>query len=86
MSQENVEFAWRASRAWNDGGIDALLEYLDADVEWHPPSESMEPGVYRGHDGVRDYLDGWAKSSRNGASNPSKSSMSTTTTSSRLSA
>ncbi len=56
MSQENVELAWRASRAWNDGGVDAVLPYLDADVEWHPPAESMEPGIYRGHDGVRDYL------------------------------
>jgi len=56
MSQENVELAWQASRAWNDGGEDALLQYLDADVEWHPPRESMEPGIYRGHDGVRDYL------------------------------
>jgi len=56
MSQENVELAWQASRAWNDGGVDAFLQYLDADVEWHPRSESMEPGIYRGHDGVRDYL------------------------------
>ena len=55
MSQENVELAWNAPRAWNDG-IDAFLVYLDADVEWHPPAESMEPGIYRGHDGVRDYL------------------------------
>jgi ketosteroid isomerase-like protein len=51
-----VEFAWQASRAWNDGGVEALLRYLDAGVEWLPPRESMEPGVYRGHDGVRDYL------------------------------
>ena len=56
MSQENAQLAWQASRAWNDGGADALIGYLDPDVEWHPPSESMEPGIYRGHDGVRDYL------------------------------
>ena len=56
MSQENVDLAWRAAQAWNDGGVDALVEYLDADVEWLPPRESMEPGIYRGHDGVRDYL------------------------------
>jgi ketosteroid isomerase-like protein len=56
MSQQNVELAWEVTRAWNDGGVDALLEYLDADVEWHPPRESMEPGIYRGHAGVRDYL------------------------------
>lgn len=23
----------------------------------HPPRESLEPGAYRGHAGVRDYLD-----------------------------
>ncbi len=56
MSQENVELARRASWAWNDGGMDALLRYMDADVEWHPPADSMEAGVYHGHDGVRDYL------------------------------
>lgn len=56
MSQENADLARQASWAWNDGGVDALLQYLDADVEWRPPQESMEPGVYRGHDGVRDYL------------------------------
>ena len=57
MSQENVELAWRASHAWNEGGAEALLAYLDPEVEWHPPRESMEPGIYRGHAGVRDYLD-----------------------------
>jgi ketosteroid isomerase-like protein len=56
MSQENVELAGQVLRAFNDGGVDALVQYLDADVEWHPPPESMEPGIYRGHDGVRDYL------------------------------
>jgi ketosteroid isomerase-like protein len=56
MSHENAELAWQAAWAWNDGGADALIGYLDADVEWHPPSESMESGIYRGHDGVRDYL------------------------------
>jgi len=56
MSQENVELAWRASRAWNEGGAEAILPYLDPEVEWHPPQESMEPGNYRGHAGVRDYL------------------------------
>ena len=56
MSQQNVEIALQAVLAWNDGGVDALVGYLDARVEWHPPGESMEPGTYHGHDGVRDYL------------------------------
>jgi uncharacterized protein len=54
MSQENVEIAWEALSAWNEGGIDALVGYLDPEVEWHPPRESMEPGIYRGQEGVRD--------------------------------
>jgi ketosteroid isomerase-like protein len=33
-----------------------MISHLDPNVEWHPPRESMEPGTYRGHDGVRDYL------------------------------
>ena len=56
MSQENVDLAWGASSAWNEGGIEAVLTYLDPEVEWHPPVESMEPGNYHGHAGVRDYL------------------------------
>ena len=56
MSQENVDLAWRAVRAWNEGGVDALVQYLDAEVKWLAPRESMEPGIYRGHEGVRDYL------------------------------
>jgi ketosteroid isomerase-like protein len=56
VSQENVDIVWGVPQAWNDGGIDAVLEYLDTDVEWRAPGESMEPGVYRGHDGVRDYI------------------------------
>jgi ketosteroid isomerase-like protein len=56
VSQENLEIVRQASGAWNNGGVDALLQYLDSDVEWHAPRESMEPGIYRGHDGVRDYF------------------------------
>jgi ketosteroid isomerase-like protein len=56
MSEENVELARRAILGWNERGVDAFVEVLDPEVEWHPPRESMEPGIYRGHDGVRDYF------------------------------
>ncbi|HEY6636687.1 MAG TPA: nuclear transport factor 2 family protein [Solirubrobacterales bacterium] len=56
MSEENVELALRAVHAWNDGGAEAILPYLDPEIEWHPPRESMEPGTYHGHAGVGDYL------------------------------
>ena len=57
MSSENVELARRAANAWNEGGTEAFLEYLDPGVVWEPPPESMEPGTYRGHDGVRNYIE-----------------------------
>ena len=56
MSEENVVLALRAVQAWNLGGAEGILPYLDREIEWHPPRESMEPGTYRGHAGVRDYL------------------------------
>jgi uncharacterized protein len=56
MSEENVEIVRRAVLGWNERGVDALIEALDPNVEFHPPKESMNPGVYRGHDGVREYF------------------------------
>jgi ketosteroid isomerase-like protein len=56
MSVENVALARRAILGWNERGVDAIVESLNPAVEWQPPRESMEPGTYRGHDGVRDYF------------------------------
>jgi ketosteroid isomerase-like protein len=36
MSQENVEAFKRGLDAYNRRDLDALLETLDPDVEWHP--------------------------------------------------
>jgi ketosteroid isomerase-like protein len=57
MSQENVEAFQRAVAAYNRGDIDAFLEEIDPDVEWHPLLQGMLSGeatTYRGHDGVRE--------------------------------
>jgi ketosteroid isomerase-like protein len=56
VSSTNSDLVCLATEAWNERGDEALIAYLDPEVEWHPPAESMEPGVYRGHDQVRDYL------------------------------
>ena len=40
---------------FNDRGVDAFVENVAPDVEFHPPKESFEPGIYRGPDGVRTY-------------------------------
>jgi uncharacterized protein len=59
MSQENVEAIRRATAAYNRGDIDALLEELDPEIEWHPALQVLlggEATVYRGHEGVRNFI------------------------------
>lgn len=36
MSDENVETVKRVAEAWNRDDLDAFIELLDPDVEWHP--------------------------------------------------
>jgi ketosteroid isomerase-like protein len=57
MSEENVELMERVLEAVNQGDDDAWI------AAWHPEAELYElvgipdaPEVYRGHDGVRDWL------------------------------
>jgi ketosteroid isomerase-like protein len=57
MSQENVEILRRSFDAFNRGDDDAFI------ATWHPEGELYElvgipdaPDVYRGHDGVREWL------------------------------
>ena len=57
MSQENVETFKRANDAYNRRDVEALLEAVHPDAEWH--SALMVPlggkaAVYRGHEGIRE--------------------------------
>jgi ketosteroid isomerase-like protein len=57
MSQENVETFKRAVDAFDRQDFEAMLEELDAAVEWYDAVPMMIGGkavVYRGHEGVRD--------------------------------
>ncbi len=59
MSQENVEAFKRTVEAGNRRDIDAVVEELDPEVEWHPALlASLEGGatVYRGREGVREWF------------------------------
>jgi ketosteroid isomerase-like protein len=59
MSREDIEGFKRAIEAGNRRDFDAVLEELDPQVEWHPALlESLEgqPTVYRGHEGVREWV------------------------------
>ena len=59
MSQENVETFKGALDAFTRRDIDAFLEAFDPEVEWHAAMEIMlggEARIYRGHEGVREWL------------------------------
>jgi uncharacterized protein len=60
MSQENVEIVRRGFNAFTRGDTALFLELLDPDVEWIPLMATLESRVYRGHDGVRQWLEGLA--------------------------
>ena len=56
MSQEDVEAFERGLDAANRRDVEALLEWADPAVEWHPALPVLLEGesmVYRGHEGVR---------------------------------
>ena len=59
MSEENVEAFKRGVDAFNRRDIDAVLEDLDPEVEWHPLFQVLLGGkatVYRGHEGYREFV------------------------------
>jgi ketosteroid isomerase-like protein len=59
MSQEDVEAFKRGLDTFNRRNVEALLEELDPEVEWHPALPVLVGGeatVYRGHGGVREML------------------------------
>ena len=57
MTEENVEIVRRAYEAFNRGGVERILEFLDPEIEWRAWEEiARAPRVYHGHDGVREVL------------------------------
>jgi ketosteroid isomerase-like protein len=55
MEPDNVELVRRLWEAFERGGIEAVLEIADPDVEWQPYGGGGE--VYRGHEGLRAYME-----------------------------
>jgi ketosteroid isomerase-like protein len=68
MSEENVAAFKRVVDAANRRDVEAALEELDPEVEWHPVIQMLlggEATMYRGREGVRDVLreadEAWAE-------------------------
>jgi ketosteroid isomerase-like protein len=57
MSQENVELAGQVLDALGRRDLSRLIALVDPDIEWHSFfAELGDRGVYRGHDGTREYM------------------------------
>ena len=56
MSQQNVEIVRRAFDAFNARDGDELVSLCAEDCEWRPFRAQLEGIVYRGHEGVRQFL------------------------------
>jgi ketosteroid isomerase-like protein len=60
MSQTNVDLAKRMTVAFNSTftqGTDDLYELVDPDVDWEPITARLDGTTYRGHDGVRQWVE-----------------------------
>ena len=61
MSQENVETFRRGAQAVNQGDTAAALRVVDPSAIWEPLRAGVQ-GVYRGHEGIREFLADTAES------------------------
>ncbi len=59
MSQENVEIVRKVYDAWARSDPARAFEYLDHEVVWEAIEDAPDAGTYRGHSGVRRYMDDW---------------------------
>jgi ketosteroid isomerase-like protein len=63
VSEANVDLARKAFDAFAARNVDAALAVMDEDVEFLPVTANLTTGgvPYRGHDGVRSYLEDVAR-------------------------
>ncbi len=57
VSEQDLDVIREAIAAWNEGDAEAVISYLDPDVELVPIRSLLEGGSYHGHDGMRRYAD-----------------------------
>jgi len=56
MTQDNIDLIKAVFRAWDESGVEGIVEFFHDDIEYFP----MEEGdVIRGHDAMRRYYERW---------------------------
>jgi ketosteroid isomerase-like protein len=61
MSEERAAPLLSLIEAFNEGGVEAALDYVDPEIEWWAPPEWLEDRVYKGHDGLRRLAAQWTQ-------------------------
>jgi ketosteroid isomerase-like protein len=60
MSQENVEVVRRMLQAFADGGLDAMAEFWDPDIDWRAAEGAVDDvGEMHGPVALRRYIQDW---------------------------
>jgi ketosteroid isomerase-like protein len=60
MSQENVEFLVDYLQRGTDGGVDAIAEFWDPDINWRAAEGAIDDvGEMHGPEAVRRYIQDW---------------------------
>ena len=60
MSQDNVEVVGDYLKAFADGGIDAMVEFMDRDVDWRAIEGAPDDvGEMHGREAMRRYIQDW---------------------------
>src|ERR687897_3250836 len=55
-----IRDAWaEGNRAAESGQFDGWLGFFSEDIEWEAVEDAPDAGTYRGHDGIRGYLEDW---------------------------
>ena len=57
MEQETLDLIRAGVEAFNRRDLEGMLQSLDPEVELEPLRAVLEGSVYRGHEGVREYLE-----------------------------
>jgi uncharacterized protein len=59
MSEENVEIVRRGYRAFAEGDLGTLLDFVDPEIEVIPPRRNPDWQVYNGREGLLTFMVGW---------------------------
>jgi ketosteroid isomerase-like protein len=60
MSQENVEVVRACFEAWERGGVDAVAQFWDPQIDWRSAEGALDDvGVIRGVEAMRAYAQDW---------------------------